>query len=225
LKPLLGIVIFSLLFGKGLNMAELIAPIPYPIFLFVGLLPWTFFADSLSTASGSLVRNQNFLTKIYFPRLIIPIASIGPVLADFVMAFVVLFGLMVYYGVNPGLGLLMLPVLTLLVMMASLGVGLLAAAICVAHRDFRNVVQYMVQIGFYMTPVIYSANMFSEKHQWLLAINPLTGVIGGFRYYLLGYSAGWSLMWLWVSVAEIVALLLVGVYYFRRVEKTFADII
>ena len=224
-KPIMRIVVFSIIFGRGLKMADEIAPIPYPIFLFVALLPWTFFADSLSTASGSLVRNQNFLTKIYFPRLIIPIASIGPVLVDFIIAFLVLFAMMAYYGINPGAGILMLPVLTLLVMMASLGMGLLASAICVAHRDFRNVIGYCVQIGFYVTPVIYSVSIFPKQYQWLLALNPLAGVIGAFRYYLLGYDKGWSPWWLWVSVIEITVIFIVGVYYFRRVEKTFADVV
>ena len=225
IKPLMRIVILSVIFGGGFKMQDRIGDLPYPVFLFVAMLPWQFFADSLSTASGSLVRNQNFLTKIYFPRLIIPISSIGPVLVDFIIAFLVLFGLMLFYGINPGLGLLMLPVLMALVVLASLGVSFIASAVCVAHRDMRNVVQYFIQIGFYMTPILWFVGMFPQKYQWLIAFNPLAGIIGAARFYLLNFSDGWEPWWLLVSAVEVVVLFVVGIYYFRRVEKTFADVV
>lgn len=223
LQPLATMVVFSLFFSR-------IAGVPtdgvaYPLFVFAGLLPWFFFSNAITSASQSVVGNQNLVTKIYFPRLIIPLAAVGAGLVDFLVAFVMLVVLMFCYGVLPGAGMLLVPGLALLLVVAALGVGTLLAALTVAYRDFRYVVPFMVQLWMFATPAIYLQADAVIGPQWqpYLPLNPAYGLIANFRAAVLGTPFDWYA--LAVSAAVSLALFVLGCLYFRRVERSFADII
>lgn len=220
LQPLFTMVIFTIIFG---NFAKIPSEgVPYAIFVFAGLLPWTFFANAVTQASQSLVNQQALLTKIYLPRLFVPGAAVGGGLIDLAVSGVVFLGIMLYYSFTPGWGFLLVPLLVLMTSAAALGVGLSLAALTVTYRDFRYVVPFMIQSWMYLSPVIYPVSAVPVKWQWALALNPMAGVIDAFRSALLGLP--WNFTTLAVSSASSVAILLFGLFYFRKTERRFADI-
>jgi lipopolysaccharide transport system permease protein len=222
LQPLLTMVIFSVIFGQ---LAQLPSDgIPYPIFSYAALLPWQLFAGALQRAGTSLVGNSNLLTKVYFPRLIIPLSAVAAGLVDFAIAFVVLFGLMLFYHIQLTWAILILPFLILLALLTALAVGIWLSALNVQYRDVQHMIPFIVQAWMYASPVAYSVGLIpSGKWRILYGLNPMAGVIQGFRWALLGASPPDELV---VASVVIVALLLTsGLYYFKRMEKTFADVV
>ncbi len=227
IQPLVSMVIFTLIFGRlaGLPTDRSIPQEWYPIFSFAALLPWQLFQGALQRAGISLVGNANLLTKIYFPRLIIPFSAAAAGLVDFFFAFLVLGGLMVYYGVPLNPNMLWLPALVLLALLAALAVGLWLSALNVQYRDVQHMIPFLLQAWMYASPVVYSIDMIPETGPWrlLFGLNPMTGVIQGFRWALLGGSPPDRLMIL--SVVMVFVLLISGLFYFRRMERTFADMV
>lgn len=222
LQPLLTMVIFTLLFGRLAGIKS--DGIPYPIFAYAGLLIWTFFANAITNSGNSLVSSSNLITKIYFPRMIIPGAAVGACLVDFVISFVILVPLMIYYGIRVSATLVMLPLLIALATLLAIGVGMWLSALNVKYRDIRYAIPFLTQLWMFASPVIYPASMIPEKWRWILMLNPLTGIIENFRIALF---AGRSFEWksLAVSAAITFILLIYSAYSFRRVERTFADIV
>jgi len=221
LQPLLTMIIFSVIFGQ---LAKLPSDgIPYPIFTFTALLPWQLFAFSLTNSSQSLVGSQNLVSKVYFPRLIIPIASVLPGLVDFAISFMVLIGMLIFYQIPLTARILTLPLFLLLAVMSALAVGLWLSALNVKYRDIRYVVPFMTIFWQYATPVAYSASLIPEKWRLLYWLNPMVGVVEGFRWALLG--SGRIDGMIWVSFAIIILILVSGLAYFKRTEATFADVI
>lgn len=221
LQPLLTMVVFSVIFGQ---LAKLPSDgIPYPIFTYTALLPWQLFAFALSNSSNSLVGGQNLVSKVYFPRLVIPVASVLPALVDFAISFVVLLGMMVYYQVPLTARVLALPLFLLLALGSALGVGLWLSALNVEYRDVRYVVPFLTLFWQYATPVAYSSSLIPAQWRLIYGLNPMTGVVEGFRWALLGKGDVGGL--LWVSIIIIMVLLVTGLAYFKRMEATFADVI
>jgi lipopolysaccharide transport system permease protein len=224
LRPLLTMVVFTVIFGRVAKLPSDGAA-PYALLVFAAMLPWTLFATSLSDASSSLISNVNLISKVYFPRLIVPTATIVTAFADFLISLVVLLGLMVYYRFAPGWNMLLLPVFILLALLASLGPGLWITALNVKYRDFRYVIPFVAQIGLYVSPVGFSSSVIPERWRLLYNLNPMVGVIDGFRWCILGggspiYPTGFAL-----SLGVIAFFLWLGVSQFRKMEKTFADLI
>lgn len=220
LQPLFTMLIFTLIFGRFAKIPS--DGVPYALFVFAGLLPWTFFSNNISQASMSLMNQQTLLTKIYLPRLFIPSSSIGSGLIDLLVSFGVFALLMIYYGVGLGPGVLAVPFLVLMTAAASLGIGLWLAALIVTYRDFRYVVPFLVQSWLYLSPVIYPVSMVPPKWQPLLAINPMAGIIDGFRSALLGLP--WNYTTIGISSVSSLVLLAFGLGYFRKTERSFADV-
>jgi lipopolysaccharide transport system permease protein len=223
LQPALMMVVFTIFFGRMARVPT--GDVPYPLFVYAGLLPWTFFATAIANAGNSVVGSERLITKIYFPRLAIPFASVGAAVVDFCCAMTLMVGLMIWYGVAPGSGLLALPLIFALITLAALGMGTLLAALNVAYRDFRYVIPFLVQIWMFATPTVYMRPE-STGAGWIstvLAINPLTGLIGGFRDAILGDPLPWPALGL--SAATVALMFVIGCLYFRRVEDSFADII
>lgn len=222
LQPLMTMVIFTVIFGTLLKTPS--QGIPYPLFSLTALLPWQLFASALQRSSTSLVGNANLLTKIYFPRLAIPMASIFAALVDFLISFVVLIGVMIYYRYMPGWNALWVPLLVLLALLTALAVGLWLSALNVQYRDIQQIVPFLVQVWMYASPIVYPIETIPEGvWRWLYSLNPMVGVIQGFRWALLGGTP--PDLTLVISVAMVLILLVSGLYYFRRMEKTFADIV
>jgi lipopolysaccharide transport system permease protein len=222
IQPVLTMVIFSVIFG---GLAKLPSDgIPYPIFTFTALLPWQLFAFALTNSSNSLIGSQNLISKVYFPRLLIPFSSVLTGVADFCIAFVVLLGMMVYYGLGLTFAVLWLPFFILLAVTSAIAVGLWLSALNVQYRDIRYVVPFLAQVWMYATPVAYSSSLIPEKWRWLYSLNPMTGVVEGFRWALLGKS---SLDTFSLALSSFVVLILLvgGLYYFKYMESKFADII
>ena len=226
LQPFVTIVIFSALFGRLLSVPS--GGVPYPIFLYVALLPWQYFASSLNRSSTSLVGSAHLITKVYFPRLAIPISGVLGGLVDFGVAFLVLAALMVYYRVVPTMAVIYLPGFLLLAMLTALGFGLWLSALNVRYRDINHLVPFIVQTWMYLTPVIYSSTLIPEQYRWLLALNPMTGVVEGFRWALLGnyldYARPPGMLFV-ISTVITLVVLISGAFFFRSTERTFADII
>jgi len=220
LQPGFTMIIFTIIFGRFAKIPS--DGLPYSVFVFAGLLPWTFFSNNVSQASMSLVNQQSLLTKIYLPRLYVPASAIGGGLVDLGVSFVVLVGLMFWYGVTPGWGLLAIPALILLSVATALGAGLSLAALTVTYRDFRYVIPFMVQAWMYLSPVIYPVDLIPPQWQLLLAVNPMVGVIDGFRSALFGLP--WNFPALAVSVLAASISLVFGLFYFRKTERRFADV-
>ncbi|HUJ79552.1 MAG TPA: ABC transporter permease [Nitrospiria bacterium] len=221
LQPTLYMLVFSLFFGRLARIPSDGAP--YPIFLYAGLLPWMLFSSSVGQSANSVVGSSNLITKVYFPRLIIPLASVGAALVDFIVASCVLFALMAWYGITPGVRLLWLPLLVAGTMMTALGIGMLVASLNVAYRDFRYVVPFMIQLWLFLTPVIYPVSLVPPRWQWLLLLNPMTGLIDAYRAAVLGGQV--PLVALAVSLCLGVTAFVVGAFYFRSTERTFADVV
>ncbi len=227
IQPIISMIIFTLIFGRLAGM-KTDAGIPqswYPIFSFAALLPWQLFQGALQRSGISLVGNANLLTKIYFPRLIIPFSAVSAGLVDFGAAFLVLLGLMVYYGVPFNWNMLWLPLLVLLALLAALAVGLWLSALNVQYRDVQHMIPFLLQAWMYASPVVYSIELIPVNGPWRLiySLNPMTGVIQGFRWALLGGSP--PDQWMLVSVFMVLALLVSGLFYFRRMERNFADMV
>lgn len=223
IQPILTMIVFTVIFGK---LAQLPSDgIPYPILTFVGLLPWQLFANTLSQASGSVVSNAGMVSKIYFPRLIIPASVVVSGMVDFAISFIILVGLMAWYRVIPTAAVFVLPLFFLLAVATALGAGLWLSALNVEYRDVRYVVPFLVRMGIYISPVGFLSSVVPERYQLLYSLNPMVGAIDGFRWCLLGGKVTPNWTGLWVSVAMVTLLLITGVYYFRRMERTFADVI
>ena len=229
LQPLLQTLVFTLLFHRAAGFAA-DTGIPYPIFSFAALLPWNMFAHALTTAGHSLVNNRNMLTKVYFPRLIIPLSPILASLVDFLIGFGVLVGMMLYYHFDPSANynihlnstLLTLPLFLLLALVTTLGVSLWLATLHVLYRDVGHIIPFLTQIWFFITPIVYSSQAVSEKWQVVYALNPMVGVVNGFRWALLGTRTAPGPM-LIASIAVAMLILVSGLFYFRNMERTFAD--
>jgi lipopolysaccharide transport system permease protein len=223
LQPLLTMVIFSVIMGYLLKVPT-DNSVPYPVFSFVALLPWQLFAGALQRAGTSLVGNSNLITKVYFPRLVIPFSAVAAGLIDFCLAFLVLLALMFYYHLQITLNVLWLPLLMILALLTALAVGLWLSALNVQYRDVQHMIPFIVQAWFYASPVVYSSSIIpSAKWQLVFALNPMAGVIQGFRWALLGTQAPDAS--LAVSTIVVLALLVTGLYFFKRMERTFADIV
>lgn len=222
IQPFFTMVVFSLFFGKLANIPS--DGVPYPIFAYAALVPWTFFANGLSNSSNSLVGNATLIKKVYFPRLVVPISSVISGSLDFVLAFVVLLGMMLFYGIVPTLNILWLPLLILLAFVTALGVGLWLSALNVQFRDVRYVVPFLTQFWLFSTPIAYPSSLLSEPWRTLYSINPMVGVVEGFRWALLGTVTAPGPM-LIVSTCTALLVLTTGGLYFRRMERTFADVV
>lgn len=223
LRPLLTMVVFTIIFGKLANLPS--EGVPYPVLVTAALLPWQFFANAFSEVGGSLVGNANMISKIYFPRLVIPISAVIASLVDFFIAAIILMGLMLWYGVVPDWRIATLPIFILIASIAALGAGLWVAALNVKYRDFRYIVPFIVQIGLYISPVGFSSALVPEQWRLLYSLNPMVGVIEGFRWAITGGTT--SLYWPGVilSLVVVAVLMLTGLTYFRRTERSFADVI
>lgn len=222
LQPVLMMIIFSVLFGRFAGMPSDGAP--YPVFVFIGLLPWNYFASVLGQSTNSLVVGSNLVTKIYFPRLIMPLSSAIAALLDFFIAMIVLAFMMFYYGIGIGPGILLVPVLVLITMMNAVGFGIWFSALNVRYRDIQYVIPFLVQIWMFATPVIYPKSLMGETFGWLLLLNPMGGVIEAFRPAILGHM---PIPWLSLGISTTVGFIVFigGIYYFRSVERHFADVI
>lgn len=223
LRPLLTMMIFVVVFGKIAKLPS--EGVPYPIFVFAAMLPWTFFATAFADASNSLIGNANLISKVYFPRLIIPASSVIVAGVDFLISFVILIGLMLWYSYMPDWHILTLPFFLLLAFFAVLGAGLYVAALNVKYRDFRFVVPFVVQLGLYISPVGFSTTIVPEKYQLLYYLNPMVAVIDGFRWAISSGETAFNMTELTVSIAMVIFLCIIGIYHFRKTEKTFADVI
>ncbi len=221
LQPLFMMVVFTLFFG---NLAKIPSEgIPYPLFSYTALLPWTLFAEGINRSSNSMVSNVNLIQKVYCPRLVMPISGILSPVVDFAIAFTILIGMMFYFGYPPTIKVLWLPAFILLALMTSLGVGLWLSAINVKYRDVRYVIPFLTQLWLFASPVVYSSSLLPGKYQIIYGVNPMAGVIEGFRWAILGTEPPGLLIGL--SVIIVVVILISGAFYFRRSEKTFADVI
>jgi lipopolysaccharide transport system permease protein len=222
IQPLFMMLIFSLSFGKLAKVPS--DGLPYPIFTFCALLPWQLFAHALTESSNSLVGNQNLITKVYFPRLVVPISAVLGGLVDFAIAFVILLGMMFYYGIFPGWQILALPAFILFAILTALAVGLWLSALNVQYRDVRYTIAFLIQFWLFATPVAYPSSLIPSKWRALYGLNPMAGVVEGFRWSLLG-TAEFQGGLIWASVVVVLVLLVGGLYYFRRMEQEFADVI
>jgi lipopolysaccharide transport system permease protein len=222
IQPFFTMVVFSIFFGKLAKIPS--DNVPYPIFSYAALVPWTFFSNGLTQSSNSLVGSANLITKVYFPRLTIPIATVLSGVVDFVIAFVVLLGMMLYYGMVPTLNIVWLPGFLLLALVTALGVGLWLSALNVEYRDVRYVVPFLTQVWLFATPIAYPSSLLNEPWRTVYGVNPMVGVVEGFRWALLGTHTAPGPI---IGMSSLAALLLLigGAFYFRRMEKTFADVV
>jgi len=224
LRPFLTMVIFTVIFGR---LAKLPSDghAPYSLMVFAGMLPWSLFSSSLGDASNSLVGNANLIKKVYFPRLIVPTATLVTAFVDFLISFIILVGMMVYFRFTPGWNTLLLPLYILLALLASLGPGLWITSLNVKYRDFRYIIPFVVQFGLYVSPVGFSSNVIPQKWRLLYSLNPIVGVIDGFRWCILG--SGSPIYWPGFTTSLIIVILFLwlGISQFRKTEKTFADYI
>jgi len=223
LQPFLTMVVFSIFFG---NLAGVPSDgVPYPIFTYTALIPWTLFSKALQDASHSLVQSSHMITKVYFPRIILPTASVLAGVVDFAIAFVILIGMMFFYGYPLKVEALTLPLFLLLAMVTALGVSLWFSALNVLYRDIGYVTPFIAQFWMFITPIAYPASLVPEKWRWLYALNPMTGVVEGFRWALLGSTQGSPATVLSISIPVAIFILVSGLIYFRRMERLFADMV
>lgn len=224
LQPFFTMIVFSLVFGRLAGLGANTGGIPYPVFSFAALLPWSYFGATVTRASNVLVDSASLVTKVYFPRLLLPLSSTVSGVVDLGIAFIVLIGLMLFYGLVPTWGVLLIPLFVLLAAGAALGVGLWLAALNVEYRDVRFLTPFLVQTWMYLTPVVYPINRVPVRFQTLYAVNPMVGVVEGFRWALFGrtpFPASALLM----GVAITVPLIITGLFFFRRMERVFADVV
>jgi lipopolysaccharide transport system permease protein len=223
IRPFLTMVVFTVVFG---NIAKLPSQgVPYPILVFAGMLPWQFFSNALGECSNSLIGNANLISKVYFPRLIVPTSAIIVSFVDFMISGMILLGLMAWYNFVPSIRILTLPLFILIASAASMGVGLWLAALTVKYRDFRFVVPFIIQFGLYISPVGFSSSIVPEQWRLLYSLNPMVGVIDGFRWAILGGDSNLYLPGFLLSLSLVFIFLWSGIWYFRKTEKTFADVI
>lgn len=220
-QPLSMMIIFTLFFGRLAGIPS--DGIPYPLFAYAGLLPWTFFSNALNNSGNSLVGNSSLITKVYFPRMIIPIAAVGAGLIDFVIAFGLLVLLMIYYGVGFSAHILMLPILALLTALLAIGTGMWMSALNVKYRDIRYALPFLTQLWMFVTPIIYPSSLIPDEWRWLFVFNPLTGLVEGYRSAIFGKP--FDLTGLGVSILIILVVLIYSAYNFRQMERSFADIV
>jgi lipopolysaccharide transport system permease protein len=222
IRPLLTMLVLTFIFGKLAKMPS--GGVPYPILVFCGMLPWQFFATAFAESGNSLVTNAGMISKVYFPRLVVPVSSVITSFVDFLISSVLMAMVMVYYGFMPGPSILLLPCFILLAFATALGAGLWVSALMVRYRDFRYIVPFVVQFGLYISPVGFSSNVVPEEWRLLYSVNPMVGVIDGFRWAILGegnlYWPGFAM-----SVVGVFFVIISGLWYFRRTERTFADVI
>jgi lipopolysaccharide transport system permease protein len=226
LQPVVAMLVFSFLFGELLEVPS--GGVPYAMFAYTALLPWNYFADALTRSSTSLVGSANLITKVYFPRLIVPMSGVISGLVDFGIAFVILIALMAYYGIPLTPSVLLLPVLVLLAALTALAFGLWLSALNVRYRDINYLVPFLVQVWMYVTPVIYGTTIIPERFQFLLGLNPMTGIVEGFRWALLGpaQSSVQAPGWVYIMSGTVLAGVLIGgLFFFRTTERTFADVV
>lgn len=223
IQPLFTMLIFTLFFGKLAGIESQTGGVPYPIFAYAGLLPWMFFSNALTTSGNSLVGSAHLITKVYFPRMMIPGAAVAAGLVDFAIAFVILVILMFYYGVAPAWTALMLPVLVMMTVVLALGMGMWLSALNVKYRDVRFALPFLLQLWMFVSPVIYPSSFLPEKYRWLLMLNPVSGIIEGYRSSLFGKPFNWPA--LGVSALIGLVLLVYSSYSFKRMERSFADIV
>src|SRR5215813_2980691 len=216
LQPVLTMLVFTMLFGRLIGVPS--DGVPYPLFAFAGLLPWTLFSNAVTSSGNSLVGSANLITKVYFPRIIIPGAAVGARLVDFAIAFLILVGLMVYFGVKPTWGVALLPLLMVLTVMLALGAGMWLSALNVKYRDVGAVLPFAIQILFFATPIIYPASLVPDKWKWVMRLNPLTGLLDGYRASLFGRRFDWPAL-AFSSLVTLV-LLIYSAYVFRRMERS-----
>jgi lipopolysaccharide transport system permease protein len=221
LQPVMSMIVFSVFFGRLAKMPS--DGVPYPVFSYAALLPWQLFAHSLSQSANSLVGSQHLIKKVYFPRLVVPISSVLAGLVDFAIAFVVLLGLMAYYGIRPTAAIAALPLFVILAIVTALSVGLWLSVLNVKFRDVHHTIPFLTQFWLFATPVAYPSSLVPEKWRPLFGLNPMAGVVEGFRWALLGKATSPGPL-LWVSIGAVVVLLIGGLAYFRRMESTFADV-
>lgn len=222
IQPVLTMVVFSVFFGKLGKLPS--DGIPYPVFSFAALVPWTLFSNGLTQATSSLVASSNLIKKVYFPRLIIPVATVLAGVIDFLLAFAVLLLMMLYYGIVPTINTLWLPAFLLMTVVASLAVSVWLSALNVEYRDVKYVIPFLTQVWLFATPIAYSSSLLSEPWRTVYGLNPMVGVVEGFRWALLGTNTNPGTM-TFVSAGTAVILLISGAFYFRRMERTFADVI
>ncbi|MDX2469597.1 MAG: ABC transporter permease [SAR324 cluster bacterium] len=223
IRPFLTMIIFVFVFGKIAKLPS--EGVPYPIFVFSAMLPWTFFATAFSSSGNSLVSNSSLISKVYFPRLIIPAASIIVAAVDFLISFVILIALMIWYQYWPTIHMLLLPAFLALAFLAAFGSGLFIASLNVKYRDFNFIVPFVVQLGLYISPVAFSVTLVPEKYKLLYYLNPMVAVIDGFRWAVTGGKTSLNMTEIYVSLSVTLFLCILGVMYFRKTEKTFADVI
>jgi lipopolysaccharide transport system permease protein len=224
LQPFLMMLIFTIFFGR---LARIATPVPYPVYVFAALVPWTYFAGALNLSSNSLVHHAGIITKVYFPRLLLPVASLLSGLVDFSLSFLVLLGLMAFYGIVPSAGIFLLPLLVLLAFLTAFSVSIWLAALNVLYRDIRHTIPFLTQVWLFATPIIYPSSMVAERFPSLYPfymLNPMAGVVDGFRWALLGQGEAPQPMIL-VSFLSTFLLLVAGLAYFRWMERTFADVV
>lgn len=222
LQPVLTMALFAVIFGRFLRVPT--DGLPYPVFAFAALLPWNYFAQAIDRSGNSLVANANLISKVYFPRLIIPLSSVATPAVDFALAFVVLLGIMALYGITPTWGVLLLPAFLLLAVLTALAVSLWLSALNVKYRDVRYAIPFLVQVWMYASPVVYPVSIVPERWRLLYSLNPMAGVIEGFRWALLSHESP-DLGVMAISMVVVLALLVGGLVYFKRMERTFADIV
>ena len=223
IRPLLTMMVFVIVFGKLAKLPS--EGVPYPILVFAALLPWQFFSNAFTEAANSLISNSNMISKVYFPRLVIPTSAVIVSFVDFMISGIILVGLMLWYGFVPDWRIITLPLFTIIAFAAAMGTGLWIAALNVKYRDFRYIIPFVVQIGLYVSPVGFSSSIIPENWRLLYSINPMVGVIDGFRWAILGNNI--QLYWpgFLLSLTLVLIILVTGIVYFRKTEKTFADVI
>lgn len=223
IQPLFTMLIFTLFFGRLAGIDNRTGGIPYPIFAYAGLLPWTFFSNAITNSSNSLIGNSTLISKVYFPRLIIPGAGVIAGLVDFAIAFVILLVLMIYYGIGLKLSIIIFPLLIVFTSLLALGIGTWMSALNVKYRDIRYALPFLIQLWMFATPIIYPSSLVPEKWRWVLALNPLAGIIEGYRASLFGLKQDWIAL----GISTLITLIIVtySFYDFRRMEKNFADLI
>jgi lipopolysaccharide transport system permease protein len=223
IRPLLTMLAFTFVFSKLAKLPS--EGVPYPILIFAALLPWQFFSNAFSEAGNSLISNAPMISKVYFPRLVIPASAVIVSFLDFIISGIILIVLMFWYGFEPGLRILTLPLFILIALSAAMGTGLWVAALNVKYRDFRYIIPFLVQIGLYISPIGFSSSIIPEQWRLLYSINPMVGVIDGFRWAILGGDTQLYLPGFLLSLVMVGITLISGIYYFRKTEKTFADVI
>jgi lipopolysaccharide transport system permease protein len=222
LQPFLTMLVFSLFFGKLAHIPS--GGLPYPIFYYSALLPWMYFAAALQNATNTIVENQRLITKVYFPRLALPLSSVLSGLVDFGVSFLMFLAMMIYYGIRPGAAVLWLPVFLLLAILTALGVGLWLSALNAIYRDVRYVLPFLVQFWMFASPVVYASSLVPAKWRWLYGLNPMAGVIEGFRWSLTGQGDPPGRL-IYISAAVVIVILLSGIGYFQKMETTVADVV